>query len=299
VSLTDDTGGLALFPGTPALSPGSARSSCLRVSATGAGPGDTVTLGAQDVAGSLAPYVLVTVEVGAGGGQGSCAGFSGSPIFSGTLAEFAGVPGDGLATGWSPAAVPSRSFRFTVDVADDRTALGRAATATFSWRLIQAAGPSTGPTAPAAPANPPSTPTTPTGGTIDGSRPTGPSTGPTGPATATTSPTGPPSPTRPSTTDRAPGGSGGRAGSAGTTPGDRTQHPADLTITASVPERLVTTLASIARDPAPVLWPAVAAALFLLLQHRLDLRDPKLTAASRSARELTLRFPADEPRSLR
>jgi hypothetical protein len=65
----------------------------------------------------------------------------------------------------------------------------------------------------------------------------------------------------------------------------------DVSLDNSLPEQVNRTLVSVVRDPAPLLWPVIVAVLFLLLQHRLDLRDPKLASAGRTGRELTLRFP--------
>jgi len=295
VSLTDDTGGQALFPGVR-LSPGVRRATCLSIDAAGAAAGDQVVMAAQSVTGGLAPWIQVDVEIGTGGGHGSCAGFNGSPIFSGTLTDLGNPVGDGYPTGWDPATVTTRTFRITVEVANTRAAIGQTAAAAFSWRLVQVATPTpsrstSGPTSPAAPSGSPSTSPTQTPGL--GTATPSPTLSPGSTATPTVAPS--------SDTTEVPHGQGGGPGGPGSRSG--TADHVDLYLGQDLSdgigrlqraaEPLARTVVAVVKHPQPVLWSALAAVLFLLVQHRIDMSDPKLLGASRTQREQMLVFPLD------
>ncbi len=309
VSLTDDSGGQALFPGVR-LTPGVTRSTCLSIDASGAATGEQVVLAAQSVTGGLAPWIQVDVEVGSGGGHGSCTGFSGSSVFTGTLAALGTPTGDGYPTGWYPATVATRTFRITVQVQNNRAALGQSAAATFSWRLSQGAAPS--------PSGSPSDPSATASGTPASTASTSAATAPSSPGsggsptavpageaaspTPTPTPTDLPTPTDVVVPSTGPtGGAAGPGGNGGPGAGGTGSDPADLRLGqgladglgrfARAAEPLARTVVGVVRHPQPVLWSALAAVLFLLVQHRIDMSDPKLVGASRTQREQMLVFP--------
>lgn len=93
-----------------------------------------VHLLAEELNGVLAPLLLVTVATGTGS-SADCADFSGVTLYEGTLADLAAS--DGLDTGWAPAD-GARTFRVTVEVADDERAAGATATTTFLWVAVPA-----------------------------------------------------------------------------------------------------------------------------------------------------------------
>src|SRR2546430_4440402 len=114
IPLTDDDGDQALFAATE-LAPGHPKSRCLQVRYNGAAsPGD-VQLLAEDVSGALASRLEVTVERGTGGDFASCAGFSGSVVYDGLLADLAAGSADvGISTGWGPGAGGTPTYPLTV-----------------------------------------------------------------------------------------------------------------------------------------------------------------------------------------
>jgi hypothetical protein len=139
VALTDGDAGSAMFSDAGALAPGMPIDRCIEVTYEGGDAAQPVLLYAAGVAGDLAPYLDLTVELGVDdtGSFGSCAAFLPSEtLFSGTLAGFAaGHPdyGTGLTT-WQPAGRgDARSFRFTVAVRDDPDASGRSTSFGFTW----------------------------------------------------------------------------------------------------------------------------------------------------------------------
>lgn len=304
VQLSDDSGGTPLFQGSQGLVPGQTVVKCVAVDARigpHADPHD-VTVGASGVAGDLAQFLDLTIQVGTGGHFGDCTGFSGTEIYAGTLADLSGRGGGrGVATGWRPTTNQQRTFRFSMMVADRASASGTAAQGTLLWSLLD-----TG-VLPAAPPLP-----TPPAGTIPGS-----------PATAGIAPLpsqgrGAPSPATGNT------GSGSRAGTdstrSGGTPGagtpgagtsTRSSGSADLSGHRLSPERsaegltvpgqpgptgsrgdgvrsrdvpsvltkLISTVWMLASHAAYPLLIALLIALFLVIQHRLDANEPKLAEA--------------------
>jgi hypothetical protein len=157
VDLVSDTG-TALFTTDVPLVVGTTVESCLVVAAIGASATDEVYVGARAVSGALARSLSVTVQTGTGGGGGSCTGFSGTTIYTGTLPALADTltTGEGVASAWFPASTAARSFRIAVTLLEgapqNKTAAGR-----FTWRLA----PSTSVTPPTPTPTPP-TPTPPT-----------------------------------------------------------------------------------------------------------------------------------------
>jgi hypothetical protein len=137
VTLSDDDTGTAMFTVT-GLRPGSTGTNCLAVGYTGSlaaavrlyvAPGDYTGTG-------LGTYLSLTVDEGTGGAFGSCSGFSGSSIYSGTLANLASSSTDS-ATGvgtWAPTGSATRTYRFTYTLADNNSAAGLNSQVTFTWQ---------------------------------------------------------------------------------------------------------------------------------------------------------------------
>jgi hypothetical protein len=224
VSLFDDDGSRSLFDGSALLVPGHPQTNCLSVGAAGAQPGDSVTLTATSLIGvDLPDHLVLTVDVGTGGVYGDCSGFSGTTVWSGTLAALAAAAStDGIATGWQPASTPARSFRITVDVDSAAAAQGVTAAADLEWRLVR------GPVVTPSPTTTSPSPTT----TSPSPTTTSPSPTTTSPSPTTTSPTSPtspspsPSPTSPETGPTTLPSSGPGGG-----PTTRAPTPADSTLT--------------------------------------------------------------------
>jgi hypothetical protein len=138
VVLTDDDGGSAMFAVTGAK-PGTNYVKCINVQYDGSiVPADVeLYVAAGDMAGTgLDDYLNMTVELGTGGTFADCTGFAGASVFSGTLDAFASTYTD-FASGtgsWTAAATgDDRTYRFTLNVADNNLAQNKNATVTFTW----------------------------------------------------------------------------------------------------------------------------------------------------------------------
>ncbi len=157
LALGDDDGGGALFT-LPAAKPGESVTRCIRITYDGS-PGQAVRLSAvAQGAGTLAPFIDVDIDAGSGGGFAGCAGFSGTRIYHGTLADLQTNHPDydrGL-TGFVPsAAEPAKTFRITVQVRDTNTAQGQAAGVTFAWTAVDGSTPPPPPPVPTTDTPPP------------------------------------------------------------------------------------------------------------------------------------------------
>jgi uncharacterized membrane protein YgcG len=323
VELTNDAGGHPMFSSSVDLVPGNSRAACLAVSATGAGPDDEVRLGVRGLTGTLASHLLLDVYLGTGGGYGNCTGFTGGRIYHGTLQGLAGLGAAGVNSGWKPGGSSARTFEFIVTVADDPTAQGTSAGATFSWQLDAETPPVT-PTPTRTPTPKPTrtpmpTPTTTRTPTPSGTSPATPGTGSpgTGSPGAGSPVTGSPgsgspgsgspgsgSPGSGSPGSGSPGSGSPGGGSTGgpTVPGAGSAGPgsghADVTLTHSLPNRLIRTMIGVLAKPQFTLIPLLLALIFMLIQHRIDARDPKLVNASRTKRDMTLTFPDEFPEAV-
>ena len=138
VAISDDDSGSAMFSAS-GLVPGDSVTECITVQYDGTEvPADVeLYVGSGDLSGTgLDDYLDMTVELGTGGSFGSCAGFSGSSVYTGTLDGFASAH-TGFASGtgsWSPAATSeTRTYRFSFTLQDDNAAQGLDATVTFTW----------------------------------------------------------------------------------------------------------------------------------------------------------------------
>ena len=137
VVLTDDDGGAtALFTAT-ALSPGTPVEACIEVTYSGTlTPADIKIYGTS--AGTLAPYLNTTIEIGDGGIFNDCTSFTpdGAALFTGTLSAFSTAHSgwvNGLATHTAAANPTVKSFRITVEVQNNPLAQNKTATADFTW----------------------------------------------------------------------------------------------------------------------------------------------------------------------
>ena len=133
VTLSDDDSAKAMFD-AEALPPGEPVARCLEVSYEGEGPA-TLRLYGTATGTGLAPHLSLLIEQGRGGGFASCAGFTGRPVYTGTLADFTARHAD-FASGLPLSTVPGSApvtYRFTAVVADVREAQGRKAAADIWW----------------------------------------------------------------------------------------------------------------------------------------------------------------------
>lgn len=136
LAITDDDSGIALFTAT-GLVPGSTGSKCLTVT-YGGNTASSVKLFASASSGTLSPYINLTVEEGTGGSFGSCTGFSGSSIYTGTLSGFTTTKtayASGVGT-WAPNASGSTrtyKFTYTLDAATPSSMQSTTAGVTFVW----------------------------------------------------------------------------------------------------------------------------------------------------------------------
>lgn len=247
-----------------------------------------------EVDGALASYLDVVVEVGAGGGYDSCVEFAGDVAYTGTLAELGTVAsGPAVQVPLLTLAEPDGAavVRMTVEVRDVDRAQGLTATADLQIGTTVLTGdpgagtdPSTGPPPPG-PSQPVGTPPE-----VEGSRPT--ASRPTAPP-----PSGPPA-SAPSAPADAGRGSGEVAGSppATSAPGPSLVIPLTRAAGEEEPaapgpfdwlrELLAAAADLLRRSTHPVAeglwwasWSLPLLLLFLLVQNRIDSRDPKLAEA--------------------
>lgn len=138
VTVSDDDSGTAMFTtgGNGLLTGGQSLVNCIKVDYTGTSTAGVGIKFYGTAAGTLAPYLDVTVESGTGGGFGDCTGFSGSSIYVGTLANLntnVGSYANGVGA-WTPVSnADSRVYRITVAVQQNSLAQAKSATGTFTW----------------------------------------------------------------------------------------------------------------------------------------------------------------------
>lgn len=140
IDLADNDAGAAMFQNVTGLMPGSNVDRCIDVTYTGTVDPLPVLLYAPAApTGSLAPYLNLTVDIGADTADSfaDCTSFVPTgTVYSGTLAGFATAHG-GYATGvptWDPVGSPeTRTFRFRLSVQDDAAAEGLTTTFGISW----------------------------------------------------------------------------------------------------------------------------------------------------------------------
>lgn len=111
---------------------------CIKVTSTG-NLATTVKLYSTSFSStnSLGAHITLTINVGSGGSNASCTGFSGSSIYTGTLAGFNSAYSSyasGLGTTWAPTGTGTESRTFQFVWAYDSTApQSSTATDTFTW----------------------------------------------------------------------------------------------------------------------------------------------------------------------
>jgi hypothetical protein len=237
MSLAAGDGSPALFTAAQ-LVPGHEVSNCLQIT-DGPGNGRPVRFAAAGLSGSLVSGLRMRVEVGTGGSLNNCAGFTGRTVFDGPLTTLARAGSTGIATGWTPASRETRTYRLTVEVADDNALQHVTGGATFTW-LTTAVDPEDPPSPGMPPATAPSA-----------------SPSPTPPATSAT----PYAPTQAPHTPPAPPASSRRSA------------------IATAIDAATRLLVEAARRPWCPLLSIAVAWLFLLIADRSDRRDPKLALA--------------------
>jgi hypothetical protein len=253
--ITDDDGGAPMFS-VPALRPGERVTNCIEVKYDGTKDAP-VTLAGRG-SGALDQYLDVEVERGSGGGYNNCAGFAGTRIFVGTLADFlrTGDSADSALPAWTASeSEPARTFRISVALREVAAAEGQTAAATFEW---------------AAP------------GVDETADPDDPDSSPVPPPVAGQKPKSKPKPSLTESTDpsqradsRTPGkdgGNGAAGGGGGYTSGGGGEEKSLLDKVTDI------AVESGKRLAFPSIL-ALLAFLFLLVQNRLDRRDPKLSEA--------------------
>ncbi|SDG31162.1 hypothetical protein SAMN05660324_2341 [Klenkia brasiliensis] len=144
VALSDNDSGSAMFASEGPLTPGNNLSRCIDVTYTGTVNPGPVYLYSAGVTGDAGTYFNLTVEVGPDTADafGNCSSFSAtSTLYTGTIAAFQSSK-NSYATGistWDPAASgETRTFRFTVSVANDQNAQNRTTNFGFTWETRSA-----------------------------------------------------------------------------------------------------------------------------------------------------------------
>jgi len=140
VTIGDDDSNTALFNAS-GLVPGSNGSKCIKVTYTG-NVTAAVKLYVASSAGTLAPYVDLVVEEGSGGGNTgdftSCGSFSGTTIYTGTLANMASTRtnfGNGVGSFAPTAANQFKVYKFsyTLNASTPDAMQNATCSATFQW----------------------------------------------------------------------------------------------------------------------------------------------------------------------
>jgi hypothetical protein len=316
ITLADDANGAALFA-LNNLVPGDTAVRCLRLSYQGSTPGD-VRLSAAG-GGTLAPFLHMTVEVGSRGAVGDCSLFSGTPVYTGTLDDLVAHHASyaGGVELWSSLAAGTGVMRVTAHV-DDGAPQSLAASLNMTIEA-RTDGPMTVGTVPD---NTPkggggdATPKSPVGGTGNSSPPVtttvpGPAPFPNSGAQSTplsvhhhshhhATPSVSGITSAPGSSAGSVTGQGSGTTGAGTSIGLGDEHGHRHAGGASALKQAADTVlhdsvATLERSPLPLLL-LILMGLFLLVQNRIDSRDPKLALAAAHA-DPTIPFsdPPEDP----
>jgi len=141
IELTDNDSDGAMF-NLPGVLPAVSYERCVDVSYAGNVDPTAVRLYASAApGGDLAPYLDLTIEIGAATGatfSGCGSSFTATgTVYSGTLADFAANRGSyaspAATTAWDPVGPESRAFRFTVSVQNVPAAENKSTTFGFTW----------------------------------------------------------------------------------------------------------------------------------------------------------------------
>jgi len=133
--ITSDNSGGSLVSASN-LSPGDLPPTCLTIFYTGAGARDKLQLIVTTDNSALTDYIGVSIEQGRGGRHGDCSGFTGSRVYEGTLAaagrqhgrELSAMQIVGLTEGSGEV-----SLRLTFAVGNDNRAQGGSTRSDFTW----------------------------------------------------------------------------------------------------------------------------------------------------------------------
>lgn len=145
VTLVDDDSGSLMFNATNMV-PGDSVTHCIEVDYTGSSydlnPVKLYSSIATDV-DTFASHLDVTIEEGSGADFTDCSSFTGSSLYSGTLANLAATHSDysNGVSGFTPASgSTARAYKFVVTLGSDtpNTAQGDSASATFTWEVQSA-----------------------------------------------------------------------------------------------------------------------------------------------------------------
>jgi hypothetical protein len=141
IALSDNDSGTAMFNNVSGIVPGTNYDRCIDVTYTGtADPLPVLLYASATPTGTLAPYLNLTVDIGADTPDafGTCTSFvPSSTLYTGTLSGFASTYGSyatGLST-WDPSTTSpdTRTFRFRLAVQSDPNAQGKTTTFGLSW----------------------------------------------------------------------------------------------------------------------------------------------------------------------
>lgn len=138
VSLTDDDSSTAMFS-LSNLKPGDSSTKCIQLTYTGSLASSIKLYGAIGGGTSLGQYLTVTITSGTPGTFADCSTFSGTQLYTGTLANFASTYtnwSSGLSdANWTPSTSgQTRAYKFVVTLQDNNSAQGLTATSTsFTW----------------------------------------------------------------------------------------------------------------------------------------------------------------------
>jgi hypothetical protein len=139
VALTDDSAGAAMFTATN-LKPGSTAAKCIAVTSTGSLASAVRLYGASyTTTNALSSNITLAIDEGTGGTfAGGCAGFTGTSIFSGTMATFSAKTSYAAGVGtWAPTGTANETkvyrITYTVSASTPDTAQGGTAAIAFTW----------------------------------------------------------------------------------------------------------------------------------------------------------------------
>ncbi len=260
--ITSDNSGAPLVSGSN-LAPGPMPPNCLTMSYTGAATGDELRLFVLASGSGLADYIDVTIEQGQGGQYGDCSGFTGTQVYTGTLAALAGAHATELTALLITdlrAGGGAVSLRFVFTISSDNRAQGGSANADFMWiagSYASSGGGSTGDPNGGGPGAP--THLSPTL--------TVPFSGPPAPSASASASASPKTATLPS---------GGKRHQAAFAPTKRAGLAALWHTIASAVRKVA---APVVKGAALGLGTLPFVGVFLLVQDRIDRRDPKLAKA--------------------
>lgn len=154
ITLTGDADGTALFTAS-GMAPGHTLTRCLRLSYGNAVSGDQLKLMGSS-SGALAEHMQVRIEAGTGGSAATCAGFTGSVVYTGTLSGLTsahGTAATALPLKTLPDGDAAVTVRMRIAIEDTNIAQGLTASSDLVW-VADALGNRTAPPPVVTPVNP-------------------------------------------------------------------------------------------------------------------------------------------------